>query len=391
MMKQETNWTKILRRSISYILVAAIASAATMLFMLPGSSKLTELEKLIDRKFVGQYDEADIEDAAAAAMVAALGDRWSFYVTAEEYDALMSDMRNHFVGIGVTVAQREDGTGEDIISVIEDGPAYEAGLQVGDIIIKVNGTSVAGLNVTETRNLIVGEEGTQVVVTVLRGERELDYIITRRIIKIAVAKGQLLPGNIGLVQIENFNENCASETIAAIEDLQAQGATALIFDVRNNPGGYVNELVKVLDHLLPECVVFREMDYRGIEGARYSDASCVELPIAVLVNADSYSAAEFFPACLREYDRAIVVGEQTCGKGYYQQTLRLSDGSAVNLSTGKYFTPSGKNLTEEGGLTPDIPVAVDEETADKIYANLLAPEDDPQLQAAVAALLQSKG
>ena len=115
------------------------------------------------------------------------------------------------------------------------------------------------------------------------------------------------------------------------------------------------------------------------------------MPIAVLVNADSYSAAEFFPACLREYGKAIVVGEQTCGKGYYQQTLRLSDGSAVNLSTGKYFTPKGVNLTEVGGLTPDIPVTVDDETAAKIYANSLAPEDDPQLQAAVTALLESKG
>lgn len=391
MMKRKSKWTRILLRSISYILVAAIASAATMLYFGLSDSKLTELEKLIDKKFVGQYDEDDVQDAAAAAMVAALGDRWSFYATAEEFEALMSDMSNSFVGIGVSVVQREDGTGEDIISVIEGGPAQEAGLQVGDIIIKVNGTSVAGMDTTQTRNLIVGEEDTQVVITVLRGEQELDYVITRKTIKIAVAKGQLLPGNIGLVQIMNFNENCASETIAAIKELQAQGAAALIFDVRNNPGGYVNELVKVLDYLLPECVVFREMDYRGIEGTRYSDASCVELPMAVLVNADSYSAAEFFPACLREYDKAIVVGEQTCGKGYYQQTLRLSDGSAVNLSTGKYFTPAGKNLTEMGGLTPDIPVAVDEETAAKIYANLLAPEEDPQLQAAVAAILKTNG
>ena len=113
--------------------------------------------------------------------------------------------------------------------------------------------------------------------------------------------------------------------------------------------------------------------------------------MAVLVNGDSYSAAEFFAACLQEYDKAVVVGEQTCGKGYYQYTIQLSDGSAVNLSTGKYFTPSGKNLTETGGLTPDIPLAVDEETAAKIYANLLTPEEDPQLQAAVGAILGTNG
>jgi carboxyl-terminal processing protease len=150
-------------------------------------------------------------------------------------------------------------------------------------------------------------------------------------------------------------------------------------------------MVKVLDYLLPECVVFREMDYRGVEGTRYSGASCLDLPIAVLVNGESYSAAEFFAACLQEYEKAVVIGEQTCGKGYYQYTIRLSDGSAVNLSTGKYFTPAGKNLTEMGGLAPDVPVAVDEETAAKIYANLLTPEEDPQLQAAVAAIRGTKG
>ena len=390
-MKNECKWKKILFKSISYVLVAAIASVATMAYISLNSSKLTELEDLIDQKFVGKFDKAYIQDAAAAAMVASLGDRWSFYVTAEEYEALMQDMSNSFVGIGVTVVQREDGIGEEIISVIENGPAFEAGLQVGDTVIKVDGTSIAGMNTTEVRTLIVGEEDTQVTITVLRGEKELDFVITRKTIQVAVAKGQMLPENIGLVQILNFNENCAKETIAAIKDLQDKGATALIFDVRNNPGGYVNELVKVLDYLLPECVVFREMDYRGVEGSRYSDANCVDLPIAVLVNADSYSAAEFFPACLQEYEKAIVVGERTCGKGYYQQTLQLSDGSAVNLSTGKYFTPGGKNLTEMGGLTPDIPVAVDEETAAKIYANLLPPEEDPQLQAAVAAILQTKG
>ncbi len=390
-MKKESKWVKILLRSISYILVAALASAATMLYFFPGNSKLAELEALISQRFVGQYDAEYAQDVAAGAMVAALGDRWSFYLTAEEYEELMLDMQNSFVGIGVTVVQHADGIGEEIINVIEGGPALEAGLQVGDVIIKVNGESIAGLNATEARDRIVGEEGTQVTVTVLRGEQELDFAITRKTIQIPAAKGKLLPGNIGLVQIVNFHENCAAETIAAIESLQTRGAKALVFDVRNNPGGYVTELVKVLDYLLPECVVFREMDYRGVEGTRRSDASCIDLPMAVLVNGESYSAAEFFPACLQEYGKAIVVGEQTCGKGYYQQTLRLSDGSAVNLSTGKYFTPGGKNLTEMGGLTPDIPVAVDKETAEKIYADLLPPEEDPQLQAAVTELLKTVG
>ena len=132
MMKQECKWMKVLLRSFSYVLVAAVASAVTLLLWGQQPSKLTELEKIIDRQFVGQYDAAYVQDAAADAMVAALGDRWSFYMTEEEYDALMSDMRNSFVGIGVTVTPCEDGTGEEIISVIEGGPAHEVGLLTGD-------------------------------------------------------------------------------------------------------------------------------------------------------------------------------------------------------------------------------------------------------------------
>ena len=150
-------------------------------------------------------------------------------------------------------------------------------------------------------------------------------------------------------------------------------------------------MVKVLDYLLPECVVYQDMSYLGFKSSQKSDAACVELPMAVLVNGNSYSAAEFFAAVLDEYDWATVVGQQTCGKGYYQTTLYLSDGSAVNLSTGKYFTPKGVNLTEIGGLTPDIPVEVDEETAALIYAQLLPVEKDPQIQAAILALQENNG
>ena len=196
----------------------------------------------------------------------------------------------------------------------------------------------------------------------------------------------MLTDTVGYVRIVNFNTNCAEETIAQVEELRKQGADKLIFDVRYNPGGYVREMIEVLDYLLPEGVLFRDMDYLGNEGTEYSDADCVELPMAVLVNGSSYSAAEFFAAALEEYNWATIVGEQTCGKGYYQNTLRLSDGSAVNLSTGKYFTPNGVNLTEAGGLTPDIVIPIDQETAVQIYLQTIPMEKDPQIQAALTAL-----
>ena len=137
--------------------------------------------------------------------------------------------------------------------------------------------------------------------------------------------------------------------------------------------------------------IFRSVDYAGNEEVEMSDAACLEMPMAVLVNADSFSAAEFFAAALWEYEWATVVGQPTVGKGYFQNTFTMSDGSAVSLSVGKYFTPNGVSLAEEGGFTPDVVQEVDEDTAALIYSELLEPADDPQIQAAVKALQEKMG
>jgi len=206
-------------------------------------------------------------------------------------------------------------------------------------------------------------------------------------VKTPVAKAKMLPGNIGLVTIVNFNANCAKETKAAVQKLLDEGAQKLIFDVRNNPGGRVTELVSVLDYLLPEGALFRSKDNKGRESVENSDAACLEMPMAVLVNGNSYSAAEFFAAALQEYEWATVVGEKTVGKGNYQVTYKLQDGSAVGLSIGKYYTPQGKHL-EGVGIMPDVVVPVDDKTAAAIYAGTLDPEEDPQIQSAIKALTE---
>lgn len=376
---------------ISYVLVAAIASAVTLALWGERYSKIEELKSIIEENFIGQADMKKAEDAAASAMIDALGDQWSYYISAEEYAAHMENKNNAYVGIGITIVVREDGQGEDIIAVSPGSSAHEAGILPGDVLIKVNGTSIAGMDTDHVGDLVKGEEGTSLTVTVLREGAEIDFELKRQTIRVQVASGKLLEGNIGLVRIENFNTNCAKETIAVIEDLQKQGAEKLIFDVRFNPGGYVHEMIKVLDYLLPEGVLYRDLDCYGNEGEERSDASCLEMPMAVLVNGSSYSAAEFFAACLQEKQWATIVGEQTTGKGHYQNTIRLTDGSAVNLSTGKYFTPNGVNLTQTGGLNPDIVSAVDQEIALQIYSQVIDPAQDPQIQAAVKYLQENKG
>ena len=373
--------------TLSHILVAALAAAVTLAVAVPKSevSKLEELESLILERFIGESDRVAMEDAAADAMVASLGDRWSYYIPADEYQDYLEQMANAFVGVGITIQVTEDSDGLLIVAVTQGGPAEEAGLLVGDVLVAVEETRIAGMSTGEVKNLVRGEEGTWVNLTVARNGREETIPVERRTIQVAVATYTMLEKNVGLVRIANFDTRCAEETISAIEALLEQGAQALIFDVRGNPGGYASELVKILDYLLPEGDLFRTVDYAGREHTDTSDESCLELPMAVLVNGDSYSAAEFFAAALREYDWAVIVGQKTCGKGYFQNTLPLSDGSAVGLSVGKYFTPNGVSLADVG-VTPDRVVEVDEQTRWKIYYGTLPIEEDIQLEAALELL-----
>ena len=380
---------KTILKILSYVLVAAIASGTTVACFYFSqrnqSTKLQEVESIIDKYFIGDVDQAKLEDAAASAMVNALGDRWSYYMTAEEYESYQQTLSNSYVGIGITITVRADGTGFDITEVVDGGPAQEAGVQAGDILIAVDGTDVAGMDTATLSPLVRGEENTSVRLTLQRGDETMEFTVTRRKFQTPVATYRMLEGSIGLITIENFDQRCADETIAAIEALMAQGAQALIFDVRNNPGGFKSEMLEVLDYLLPEGPLFRAVDYRGKETVDYSDEKHLDIPMAVIVNLSSYSAAEFFAAALDEYDAAVIVGEKTYGKGYFQNTIPLSDGSAINLSVGKYTTPNGVSLAGVG-LQPEVEVTVDDATAAKILAGTLAPEEDPQILAAINAL-----
>lgn len=373
-------------RFLSYVVVAMLATAITLqMTVKTGTGKLDRLENLIQERYIGEADGEAMEDAAAAAMVKATGDRWSYYIPASQYEAHKEQSENAYVGIGITIQQAEDGSGFLIVMVNQNGPAQEAGVQVNDLLIAVEDQDVREMTADQVRELIRGEAGTKVSLTVMRQGEHQTLAVERRRIESAVATGQMLTDGIGLVKISNFDERCASESIAAIQKLQQEGAKKIIFDVRNNPGGYAEELVKLLDYLLPEGDLFRSVSYDGTEKVDTSDADCLDMPMAVLINGSCYSAAEFFAAALQEYQAATIVGEPTVGKGVYQTTISLGDGSAVALSTGKYFTPKGNSLTDVG-VIPDVRVDVDEETAEKIYYGTLSYADDLQIQAAIQVL-----
>lgn len=351
----------------------------------PVQAKAAEVQEIIETYFIDDYDEDTLADGAASGMVDATGDEWSYYLSADEVAAYEESMANAYVGVGITITEDAEAGGMRVEEVAAGGPAEEAGIRVGDLLLAVEGEDVLPLGIDGTRNLVRGEEGTHVNMHFSRNGTEYDVSVERRRIETPVVTGELLDENIGYIKIDNFDERSAAETIAFVKDLIGQGAEALLFDVRFNPGGYADELVKVLDYLLPEGDLFRSVDYAGREEVDTSDTSCVELPMAVLVNEDSYSAAEFFAAALQEYEWATIVGSQTYGKGNFQTAFYLSDGSMVNLSIGKYYTPGGKSLSETG-VTPDVVVDLDDEQYALLYYNALEQADDPQFQAAIDTL-----
>ena len=299
--------------------------------------KLQEVEGVINAYSIGEIDNKMMGDALAEGMIKGLGDEWSYYITKEDYDAYVENLNNAYVGIGVTVTTEGVDTGVLITDVTPNGPAYKAGIQKGDIITAVDGTPVRdgskdSIEMSEMRNRIRGEEGSKVSITILRGTVSKTYELIRESIKIINVTTKWLDGNIFYIRINNFQENTAEDTIAAIREGMEENCAGIIFDVRYNPGGYKRELVDLLDYILPKGPLFRSVDYSGKESVDYSDDSHIDVPMVVLVNYDSYSAAEFFAAALQEYEYAVIVGEQTYGKGYFQQSFQLSDGSAVNLS-----------------------------------------------------------
>ena len=348
--------------------VALVAAAiiATYLITIGGfeskdafrnAQKYMEIESIIENNFIGDVSSEDISSEAASAMVRALGDKWSYYMTADEYEAYKLSTGNEYAGIGITIQRDADGRFK--ITYVQDGtPAAEAGLEAGQYLVSVDGQDVTEMELGDVSTLIRSKLNTDFKIGVedRKGNESSVTLACTTIYKTAVSS-KLINDNIGYIKIANFEAGSSTDAISAIDSLLSIGATRFIFDLRDNPGGLLSELMNLLDYILPEGEMFVSIDREGNETVPSPDNVCLKYNMCVIVNENTYSAAEFFAAALQEYEWAKVVGMQTSGKARSQITVELSDGSAVHISTHKYLTPNRVDLADAGGIIPDFTIS----------------------------------
>ena len=353
------------------------------------SDPVTEYSALlnkIEEVYIGEFDKSAAAAEAMRAVVDSLGDVWSYYMTPDEYASYLDRANNRYAGIGVGVATNDAGMA--VLYVYKGSPAETAGIVAGDVITEIDGTSIAGMSLDEITRYLARPIGDEVGLVVLRADGASQSLtVVYEYIFIDPVYSEMLDGNIGYIVIANFDTGAANSFITAANDLIAQGATAFVFDVRSNPGGMVKELTDIFDYLLPEGDTFVMMDKDGVEKVDYrSDAAMIDLPAVVLVDSNSYSAAEYFAAMLHEYGYAETVGEQTTGKNRMQMTFTLPGGGALHISTSQYLTKNRVSLYDIGGYTPDHIIPLSEEDYALLISGKLEHGDDEQMLKALELL-----
>ena len=339
------------------------------------STKMQELQSYIDRFYLFDYDEENVESGIYKGMMAGLGDVYTNYYTPEEYASFMGSSNGSYSGIGAMLSQDYNTGIITVVKVFKGSPAAEAGVQSDDILYKVKGEEVTGMDLNLVVSDLKGEEGTDVEASFMRGTDVLDLTLTRRSIEVPTVEYRLITDKIGYISISEFDDVTDDQFIAALDDLNSQGMENLIIDLRDNGGGLVDVTCDILDQLLPEGLIVYTEDKDGNREEETSDAEhYFPGKMAVLVNGNSASASEIFAGAIKDYGVGTLIGTQTFGKGIVQSLFPLSDGSAIKVTVSRYYTPAGNNI-HEVGITPDIILEKDTES-----------EEDNQLQKAIDVL-----
>lgn len=346
--------------------------------------KLNLIDQTLKDFYFDDIDDSKVLDNIYKAYVNAYGDKYTVYYTADEYAKIQESSNGAYYGIGVVVRKNDDGT----ILVVEpyDGaPGKEAGMRKNDVIVTVNGESVADQDLNSVVAKIKGDEGTTVNIGIRRdGSDDLtELTVTRRKVEIKTVAYEMLDDSVGLITISEFDKVTAQQFKEAYAQLETLGMKGLVIDIRSNPGGLLNVVVDMLDEILPDgLIVYTEDKYGNRQEYNGSNPDVIDVPLAVLVNGESASASEIFAGAVQDYGAGTIIGTQTFGKGIVQTIRRMSDGSAIKYTMAKYFTPKGQDIHGHG-VTPDIV----EELSDEF--NNLTEYDaskDNQLQKAIEVI-----
>ena len=320
--------------------------------------KIAELKKLIDKNYLHDVDEEELQEGIYKGYISGLDDPYSVYYDEEETKSFYETTEGEYDGIGAVLSQNMDTGIITLVQIYDDSPAMKAGLQDEDILYKVDKEEVTGEDLTEVVSHIKGEKGTTVDITVLRGEEneEVTVTVTRDTIQAQTVEYRMLEDNLGYIAVSEFDSVTYDQYQQALEDLQNQGMQGLIVDLRNNPGGNLSTVCDMLDLMLPEGLIVYTEDKDGNRQEMTSDDEHqFNLPMTVLMNGNSASASEIYAGAIQDYGLGKIVGTQSYGKGVVQQIFDLKDGTCVKLTIAEYFTPNGRNINGEG-ITPDVEV-----------------------------------
>lgn len=348
--------------------------------------KIDEIHNYINNFYVEDYDENELEEGMYMGYVYGLGDRYSSYMDKETFNKFMEQTSGIYAGIGAVVSDSDDGR-VLVISPYDGSPAAKAGILAGDIITEVNGLDIRNAGVDSVVAMMKGKEGTKVNLTVYRKTDNslFDVELTREKITVPTVSYEMLPDSMGYIRISGFEGVTYDQFKHALEDLKSQNMNGLIIDVRNNPGGILEEVAKISDELVPEGIIVYTEDKNGNKEYRNSDSQYLDIPLVLLVNGNSASASEVLAGAIKDYGVGAIVGEQTFGKGVVQSLYPLKDGSAIKLTTARYYSPKGISIHGEG-VTPDYVVPMNQELSNR--AGSLEFDEDLQLQKAVELLKQ---
>ena len=348
------------------------------------SQTLDTYRAVIDKYYLGEIDEESLKEGAIKGYIEGLGDPYTEYISKEDMQDYLEDTMGNFVGIGIYMVEDTETNRIMVLTPIKNSPAERAGIMPGDYIISVNGEECTEDDLTVISTKIKGEEGSTVKLQILRGEETLDFEIARENIVVNPVEGEVLENNIGYIEFSSFDEGTAEQFKTKFEELQSQGITSLIIDLRNNGGGIVDEALQIAGYIADkDSVLLYEVDKDNNETVEKNESDpIINMPVIILTNENTASSSEILAGALKDLGKARTVGTKTYGKGVIQQILTLPDGSGVKITTEKYLTPNRTEINEIG-IEPDETVELPEEVE-----NVLNVErsQDTQLQKAIEML-----